>query len=142
MAAREPLAYAKIATRMDNIPPFYITEEYVKARDETGHPTRIEVILGRYQSSSFAGFCFQTYVAKIIVKKHGTSFIPCRSPQPGGPVDEFDADFHIGHRMKISRRHAMIYWSHEKQCFELKSICKNAVRVNGENSNTRALLQQ
>jgi hypothetical protein len=55
-----------------------------------------------------------------------------RSPQPGGPIDEFDADFHIGHRMKISRRHAMIYWSHDKQCFELKSICKNAVRVNGK----------
>jgi hypothetical protein len=83
MAAREPLAYAKIATRMDNIPPFYITEEYVKARDETGHPTRIEVILGRYQSSSFAGFCLQTYVAKNNCEKtrdflHSVQITPAR----------------------------------------------------------------
>ncbi len=95
------MAFAKLATRNDVIPPFYITDDYVKARDESGYPVKIEVILGR-------------------------------SPQPGGPIDEFDADFHIGHRMKISRRHAMIYWCHEKQFFELKSICKNAVRVNGK----------
>ena len=47
MSVREPLAYAKIATRTDIIPPFYITEDYVKARDENGQPLRIEVILGR-----------------------------------------------------------------------------------------------
>lgn len=47
MSVREPLAYAKIASRNDVIPPFYITDDYVKARDETG-PTRIEVILGRF----------------------------------------------------------------------------------------------
>ena len=48
MSVREPLAYAKIATRTDIIPPFYITEDYVKARDENGQPLRIEVILGRW----------------------------------------------------------------------------------------------
>lgn len=30
-----------------------------------------------------------------------------------------------------SKKHAMIYWNEEKQSFCIKSICKNAVRVNG-----------
>jgi hypothetical protein len=47
MAAREPMAFAKLATRNDVISPFYITDEYVKARDESGYPVKIEVILGR-----------------------------------------------------------------------------------------------
>jgi hypothetical protein len=48
MAAREPMAFAKLATRNDVIPPFYITDDYVKARDESGYPVKIEVILGRF----------------------------------------------------------------------------------------------
>lgn len=98
---KEPLAYAKIATKGDAIPPFYITDHYVKEVDDSGTPKRIEVILGR-------------------------------SPQPGGPSMMFDADFHIGNRMKISKKHAMIYWNAETQHFEVKSICKNAVKVNGQ----------
>jgi hypothetical protein len=98
--SKEPLAYAKLATKGDVIPSFYITDEYVKELDETNTPTRIEVVLGR-------------------------------SPAPGGPSSMFEANFHIGNRMKISKKHAMIYWNNEQQCFEIKSICKNAVKVNG-----------
>jgi len=47
MALTEPYAYAKIATRGDVLPPFYLTEEHVKDRDHTGAPTRIEIVLGR-----------------------------------------------------------------------------------------------
>jgi hypothetical protein len=99
-ASKEPLAYAKLATKGDVIQPFYITDEFVKELDDTNTPTRIEVILGR-------------------------------SPAPNASTAMFDANFHIGNRMKISKRHAMIYWNNEQQCFEIKSICKNAVKVNG-----------
>ena len=30
-----------------------------------------------------------------------------------------------------SKRHAQIYWSEQRKSFCIKSICKNAVRVNG-----------
>ena len=43
----EPHAYAKLATRGDSLKPFYIEDKHVKERDATGHPTRIEVVLGR-----------------------------------------------------------------------------------------------
>mmetsp|Transcript_39599 Transcript_39599/g.61771 ORF Transcript_39599/g.61771 Transcript_39599/m.61771 type:complete len:135 (-) Transcript_39599:4570-4974(-) len=97
---QEPMAYAKIATREDALPPFYITDEHVKETDEQGNPTRIELVLGR-------------------------------SPGPGNNPQLFNADFHIGNRMKISKRHATIYWTPKQEKFEIKSICKNAVRVNG-----------
>jgi hypothetical protein len=45
---REPMAFAKLATRRDVIQTFYITDEYVKAQDENGNPTEISVILGRF----------------------------------------------------------------------------------------------
>ncbi len=43
----EPEAYAKLATRGDVLPPFYITDAHVKYRDQTGVPTQIEILLGR-----------------------------------------------------------------------------------------------
>jgi hypothetical protein len=94
------MAYAKIATKGDVIPPFYITDDYVKELDDNGVPKRIEVMLGR-------------------------------SPPPGGQASVYDADFHIGNRMKISKKHAMIFWDYESQTFQIKSICKNNVKVDG-----------
>jgi len=44
----------------------------------------------------------------------------------------FDSDFQIGDRMKISKKHAMVYWSHEEENWYIKSICKNAVKVDGQ----------
>jgi len=46
----EPEAYAKLATRGDVLPPFYITDAHVKYRDQTGVPTQIEIFLGRSPS--------------------------------------------------------------------------------------------
>ena len=97
MSAREPTAFAKIATRNDVIPPFYITEEYVKARDDAGYPVRIEVILGRLVVDS----CFDAErqphsswsinSCRCAPRKFMT--VSHRSPQPGVPIDEFDANF-------------------------------------------------
>ena len=53
MAAREPMAFAKLATRRDVIQPFYITDEHVKAVDEMGNPTDIQVVLGRSSPQRF-----------------------------------------------------------------------------------------
>jgi hypothetical protein len=49
LAARmvEPYAYAKLATRGDVLAPFYITDQHVKAKDASGVPTKIEIVLGR-----------------------------------------------------------------------------------------------
>lgn len=58
----------------------------------------------------------------------------CRSPTGhAGNTDKqlFDSDFQIGDRMKISKKHAEIYWNHEEENWMIKSICKNAVRVDG-----------
>jgi hypothetical protein len=46
-SGREPMAFAKLVTRRDVIQPFYITDEHVKAIDEIGNPTDIQVVLGR-----------------------------------------------------------------------------------------------
>ena len=43
----EPYAYAKLATRGDVLAPFYITDQHVKAKDASGVPTKIEIVLGR-----------------------------------------------------------------------------------------------
>ena len=43
----EPYAYAKLATRGDVLPPFYITDQHVKEKDASGVPTKIEIVLGR-----------------------------------------------------------------------------------------------
>ena len=48
MAVQEPMAYAKIATRNDALMPFYITDDFVKERDDLGNPIKIEVVLGRF----------------------------------------------------------------------------------------------
>lgn len=103
----EPFAYAKLATRGDVLPPFYIRDEHVKAKDANGVPTQIEIVLGRSPPQPQPG-------------------------QPALPTDSYTADYHIGSRMKISKRHAMIYWSEERQSFCIRSICKNAVKVNGQ----------
>lgn len=94
------MSYAKIATKGDLIPPFYITDEFVQDVDEHQVPKRIEVVLGR-------------------------------SPPPGGVASVYDADFRIGNRMKISKKHAMIFWDYDSQTFQIKSICKNNVKVDG-----------
>jgi len=98
------MAFAKLATRRDLIQPFYITDEHVKEVDENNNPTCIQVILGRSPTGQ------------------------------AGSVDKqmFDSDFQIGDRMKISKKHAMIFWNHEDENWYIKSICKNNVRVNGE----------
>jgi len=99
----EPYAYAKLATRGDVLAPFYITDQHVKAKDASGVPTKIEIVLGRSPPAAV----------------------------PGQQVQgSYDADYHIGARMKISKKHARIYWSHERQSFCIQSICKNAVKVN------------
>ena len=49
----EPFAYAKLATRGDALPPFYVTSEYVMERDLSENPRRIEVTLGRQELSLF-----------------------------------------------------------------------------------------
>jgi hypothetical protein len=92
----EPFAYAKLATRGDVLPPFYITDQHVKDKDEKGIPTQIEVVLGR-------------------------SPPPATPGQPPMSSESYSADYHIGSRMKISKRHAMIYWSEERRGFCIKS---------------------
>ena len=52
----EPEAYAKLATRGDVLPPFYITDAHVKYRDQTGVPTQIEIFLGRSTSFDLHNF--------------------------------------------------------------------------------------
>ncbi len=99
---REPTAYAKLATRHDVLPPFYITDEHVKESDEYNMPTRIEVVLGR-----------RIHAGSL---QAGTS----------------SADFQYGPgHPRISKMHALIYWNNHDQCFEIKSICKKSIKVNG-----------
>ena len=47
MGVGKPHAYAKIATRGDVLPTFYIMEEHIKETDHIGAPTRIENVPGR-----------------------------------------------------------------------------------------------
>eukprot|EP00960_Hanusia_phi_P024308 716424-Hanusia_phi.AAC.1 len=106
----EPYAYAKLATKGDVLPPFYVTNDFVKERDSSGNPTRIEVTLGSSWLTSLS-----------------------RSPPPGQEnANAFRADFHIGQKMKISKMHAILYWNADQEKFYIKSICKNAVKVDGE----------
>jgi len=48
----EPNAYAKLATRGDVLPSFYIEDKHVKEKID-GVPTVIEIMLGRYASRLF-----------------------------------------------------------------------------------------
>ncbi|EKX47554.1 hypothetical protein GUITHDRAFT_152026 [Guillardia theta CCMP2712] len=70
-------------------------------RDHSGNPRRIEVTLGR------------------------------SPPQGQEGAGAFRANFHIGQKMKISKMHASLYWNSDDEKFYIKSICKNAVKVDG-----------
>eukprot|EP00961_Rhodomonas_salina_P193760 2615939-Rhodomonas_salina.2 len=111
------MAHAMLVTIDGALGPFSIDDRFLVTEvDEMQNPlkTRLEVTLGRLAC-------------------HCIMWVGDRMPQEGAQgndLQRFDADFQIGSHMRISKKHAKIYWSHERKTFEVKSICKNAIKVN------------